>query len=165
MDNKENEELMFVEKPIRKPDKRVLGRMESWEDSDFQQFVPVQSGGSYKRSVVKSSGHAKLIKNEGENNSSYTLHVNYPGDDDNFADKMICDVNQALKSYVKKEVPLPTAKFVCNEENLKVWLSRERKKLCFHIELDSVGDINLIRKNFSSIVYDATRFINPKNFK
>lgn len=160
-----DEDLMFVEKPLRKPDSRVYGRLEKWENSDFQQFVPVASGTGPKREVVKSSGRAKLVRNDGEKDSSYSLYVSQDAHDDMFADKIIEDTMAVLKDFIKKEVKLPTAKFIHDDESIKMWKSKERNRVVLHCEIDSTLDKTLISKEWARISYEVSKLLYSTNFK
>lgn len=157
MEQKPDTELEFIEKPIRKPDRRVLGRLESWDDSDFKQFVPCASGTGVKRTVMKSSGRAKLVKNEGEKESSYSLLANYKASDANFAEKMIEDVSACLKPHLKKAPKLPSAKFVYEEEGLKIWQSREKKRICVYCEIDKEMEKNLMSSEWGRLSYEISK--------
>ena len=151
--------MEFIEKPLRKPDKRIVGRLEKWEDSDFQQFVPAQTGCGTKRTVMKSSGRTKLVKNEGEKECSFSLHSNVSSDEENFADKMLEESLSVLKPYIKKEVKLPNAKFIHDEENFKVWKSRDKKTICVHVELDPNENAALVAKEWNRVSYEVTKLL------
>lgn len=161
----ENGELVFVEKPLRKPDARVYGRLEKWNDSDFQQFVPTATGTGNKREVIKSSGRAKLVKNDGEKDKSYSLYVNRDANDERFADKMIDDVLAVLKDYIKKEVKLPNAKFIHDDEAIKMWRSVDRGRIVIHSEIDLNLDKNLISREWGRISYEVSKLLYSTNFK
>ena len=155
----EYSEMEFIEKPLRKPDKRIVGRLERWEDSDFQQFVPAQTGCGTKRTVMKSSGRTKLVKNEGEKDTSFSLHSNHSTEEDQFAEKMLDETLDVLKPYIKKEVKIPNARFLHDEEAFKVWASREKKSICIHAELDACLDSSLVAKEWNRISYEVTKIL------
>lgn len=159
------EDLQFVEKPLRKPDARIYGRLEKWTDSDFQQFVPTAIGTGQKREVVKSSGKCKLVKNEGEKESSYSLYVNADAKDDLFAEHMIDDIMSVLNTYIKKEVKVPTARFIHDEEAFKMWRSKERGKVVIHTELDMSLDKTLVSKEWARISYEVNKLLFSTKFK
>lgn len=161
----ENGELVFVEKPLRKPDSRIYGRLEKWSDSDFQQFVPAAVGSGNKREVVKSSGRAKLVKNEGEKESSYSLYANVNANDEQFANHILDDVMAVLKDHIKKEVKLPTARFIHDEDAFKVWRSMERGRVAIHAEIDMSLDKTLITKEWARISYEVNKLLYSTNFK
>jgi len=158
------DELDFVEKPTRKPDKKTFGQMQEWENG-FKQFVPSQKGDGPKKTVVKSSGRCKLVRNEGEKESSYSLLTNQPMTNENFASDMLDDVLTVLKPHLKKEVKVPTAKFLHDEKELKLWVSRERKALCVHVEIDMSLDTRLIATRWSGISYEVSKYINSNQIK
>ena len=160
----EDGELVFVEKPLRKADSRIYGRLEKWNDSDFQQFVPAAVGSGNKREVVKSSGRAKLVKNEGEKESSYSLYVNHDAKDEMFAEHMIEDVMSVLNSFIKKEVKLPNAKFIHDEEAFKMWRSKERGRIVIHSELDMTLDKTLVCKEWARISYEVNKLLFSTKF-
>lgn len=160
MEDKNVTELEFVEKPLRKPDRRIYGRMETWQDSDFQQFIPVAHGTGTKREVMKSLGRTKLIKNTGENQSSYSLLANVDAKDEHFADSLSEDVNRLLKPYLKNEPKLPSARFLLDEPNLKIWKSRERGKLVIHCEYDSSSGRAILSNKWNSTSVEVMKFIN-----
>ena len=137
------EELDFVEKPTKKPDKKTFGQLQEWENG-FKQFVPSVKGCGPKKEVVRTSGRCKLVKNEGEKESSFSILANQPATNENFASDLLDDVLTVLKPYQKKEVKVPTAKFLHDGKELKLWVSRERKALCVHVEIDMSLDTRLI---------------------
>lgn len=159
------EDLDFIEKPIRKPDARIYGRLEKWQDSDFQQFVPVAKGTGQKREVVKSAGRAKLIKNEGEKESSYSMYVNQDANDPLFAEKMMDDVVSVLKPFMKKEIKTPTARFIHDDEAFKMWRSKERKQIVIHAELDMTLDKTLVSKEWARISYEVNKLLFSTKIK
>jgi len=78
MEQKPDTELEFIEKPIRKPDRRVLGR-------------------------------------------------------------------------------LPSAKFVYEEEGLKIWQSREKKRICVYCEIDKEMEKNLMSSEWGRLSYEISK--------
>ena len=144
------EELDFVEKPTKKPDKKTFGQLQEWENG-FKQFVPSVKGCGPKKEVVRTSGRCKLVKNEGEKESSFSILANQPATNENFASDLLDDVLTVLKPYQKKEVKVPTAKFLHDGKELKLWVSRERKALCVHVEIDMSLDTRLIATRWSGI--------------
>ena len=159
MDKQIDTELEFIEKPLKKPDEKILGRLEKWNDTGFQQFVPVAHGTGTKKIVMGSANKAKLVKNEGEKESSYSLYCSCNASVEDFADKLLEDTAKVLKPHLKKDFRLPNAKFIRNEETLKVWKSRERKKLCFYVELDEQKDKALLSKDWSTVSYEISKIL------
>jgi hypothetical protein len=106
---------------------------------------------------MKSSGRAKPVKNEGEKESSYSLLANYKATDDNFAEKMIEDVSACLKPHLKKAPKLPSAKFVYEEEGLKIWQSREKKRICVYCEIDKEMEKNLMSSEWGRLSYEISK--------
>lgn len=166
-EEKQNEvldDLIFIEKPTRKPDRRILGRIEQWEGTDFQQFVPANVGTGPKRTVVKSTGKAKLVKNEGEKDSSYSLLLNEDSKNEFFAEKMLDDTVAVLKPYLKKEVKVPSARFIRDDENIKVWKRKDAKKIALHIELDGTLNKKLLVDEWSKLSYEIVKLLNTEKF-
>lgn len=166
MSDEQDKELEFVEKPIRKPDARIYGRLERWSDSEFQQFVPVAHGTGTKREVMKSAGRAKLVKNEGEKTSSYTLLANVDASDQQFAETLIDDTVKLLKPFVKKEVKIPSARFIVDGEAIKIWKSKERKKICVHLEMDASSTLAMLSQTWSHLSCEVIKYLmNSKLIK
>lgn len=158
------EELDFVEKPTKKPDKKTFGQLQEWENG-FKQFVPSVKGCGPKKEVVRTSGRCKLVKNEGEKESSFSILANQPATNENFASDLLDDVLTVLKPYQKKEVKVPTAKFLHDGKELKLWVSRERKALCVHVEIDMSLDTRLIATRWSGISYEVSKYINSNQIR
>ena len=76
-----------------------------------------------------------------------------------FSEKMLDETLDVLKPYIKKEVKIPNARFLHDEEAFKVWTSREKKAICIHAELDSSLDNSLVAKEWNRISYEVTKIL------
>jgi hypothetical protein len=163
-ETKNLEDLTFVEKPTKKADKRTLGVLEEWEGTGFKQFIPRASGTGNKKTVVKSNGRCKLVKNEGEKESSFTIMANQSSGNANYAESLMEDVYQTLKPMLKKDFTLPVCKFAVDHNGLKVWHSKKRKKICVYVEMEAGLSGSVLAAEFQNYAYEVHRKLFDKKF-
>lgn len=152
-DNLSMEGMDFLpeEKPTRKPDMKTLGRLFQWKDSEYKVFVPSKAKDQPTREVIKTSRGVTYYKNEGEKNSSYSVHCNVDASVKDPAAELLQRVQEQLGPLCKKEPQINVANFIVDTPELKVWKRKKEKKLLLRIELDmkmSAGDMqtNLLKK-------------------
>ena len=68
----------YVSRPRRKPDSTTKGKLNEWNNG-YKEFIP-QGQKASNRNMLRQLGNSSYYKSEGEKESSYTFHVNVPGD-------------------------------------------------------------------------------------
>ena len=132
----------YVSRPRRKPDSSTKGKLNEW-DNGYKEFIPSGTGES-KRNVLKQLGPSSFYKTEGQKESSYSIHVNVPGDS---ADPVgeAYDIMKVLTEGQRKSEPtLPEGEgrmLFDNGENLKVWLDTAKGKVSILTQLDCSPNI------------------------
>ena len=118
--------VTYVSRPRRKPDVTTKGKLNEWNNG-YKEFIP-QGQKASNRNMLRQLGNSSYYKSEGEKESSYTFHVNVPGDS---ADPVgeAYDIMKVLTEGQCKTAPkLP--------EGLKVWLDTESGKVSILTQLD-----------------------------
>lgn len=130
--------VTYVSRPRRKPDVTTKGKLNEWSNG-FKEFIP-QGQKASNRNMLKQLGNSSYYKSEGEKESSYTFHVNVPGDS---ADPVgeAYDIMKVLTEGQRKSEPkLPEGgegrMLYENCQGLKVWLNTESGKVSILTELD-----------------------------
>ena len=137
-----SDQATYVSRPRRKPDSTTKGKLNEW-DNGYKEFIP-QGQKASNRNMLKQLGNSSYYKSEGEKESSYTFHVNVPGDS---ADPIgeAYDIMKVLTEGQRKSEPtLPEGEgrmLFDNGENLKVWLNTESGKVSILAELECSPDI------------------------
>ena len=130
-------EDIFVNRPQRKPDSTVKGRLLKWEDCDYVAFEPQKSKEAPARTVLKEQRGGSYYKNEGEKENSYSLHLNVDGSEKDPAGALLDKAANILKPYLKKEPKLEAKSFLEDSAELKVWHRKKDRQLCAMIVIDS----------------------------
>lgn len=132
----------YVSRPRRKPDVTTRGKLNEW-DNGFKEFVP-QGQKASNRNMLKQLGNSSYYQSLGEKESSFTFHVNVPGDS---ADPVgeAYDIMKVLTEGQRKSEPtLPEGEgrmLFDNGENLKVWLDTAKGKVSILTQLDCSPNI------------------------
>ena len=133
----------YVSRPRRKPDVTTKGKMNEWSNG-FKEFIP-QGQKASNRNMLKQLGNSSYYKSEGEKVSSYTFHVNVPGDS---ADPVgeAYDIMKVLTEGQRKSEPtLPEGgegrMLFDNGENLKVWLDTAKGQVSILTQLECSPNI------------------------
>lgn len=127
----------YVSRPRRKPDSTTKGKLNEWNNG-YKEFIP-QGQKASNRNMLRQLGNSSYYKSEGEKESSYTFHVNVPGDS---ADPVgeAYDIMKVLTEGQRKTEPkLPEGEgrmLYEDSQGLKVWLNTENGKLSILAELD-----------------------------
>ena len=120
----------YVSRPRRKPDVTTRGKLNEW-DNGFKEFVP-QGQKASNRNMLKQLGNSSYYQSLGEKESSFTFHVNVPGDS---ADPVgeAYDIMKVLTEGQRKSEPtLPEGEgrmLFDNGENLDCNQNIERRLL------------------------------------
>ena len=69
----------YLSRPKTKPAETLRGKLNKW-DNGYAEFIPMGSKPS-NRSMLKQLGGSSFYKNEGEKESSYSLHLNVDAKD------------------------------------------------------------------------------------
>ena len=138
MKNDQEQEQQYGPRPTAKPAERIPGRLIRWEGTDYMEFQPQQKSTVQTRSMLRETKQLSYYRNEGKRDSSYSLHVNVSGDEQDPAAVIIDRVQTELAPLAKKEVKLPQrVKYLADEDGLKVWHRKQDKRLCCYIEIDT----------------------------
>lgn len=128
----------YQNRPKGKPSERILGRLVRWEGTDYVEFQPQGKKETATRKMMKETKNLSFYRNEGQKDSSYSLHVNVSGDSEDPAADIMERVQQELAPLAKTEPKMPTnTKFLRDTPELKVWHRKKDKRLCCHIEIDT----------------------------
>ena len=128
----------YISRPKTKPAETLKGKLNKW-DNGYAEFIPMGSKPS-NRSMLKQLGGSSFYKNEGEKESSYSLHLNVDAKD--CADPVAALHEQFLfltESEQKQKPKLPDGsqgRMLLDTENLKIWLDSECGKLSILTELE-----------------------------
>lgn len=161
MDNEEK----LVEKPLGKPIERIAGRLLKFEGTDYVEFRPTMKRETESRNIIKQSKGISYYENKGEKDNSYSLHVNVGSDCKDPASEILSRVQDTLAPLTKKEPKLPTAKFLIDKENLKVWSRKGKKELCAMITLDFSKPVPFVSSQLFALSQEINKIINSNGKK
>lgn len=161
MDNEEK----LVEKPLGKPIERIAGRLLRFEGTDYVEFRPVAKKETETRNVIKSGKGISFYENKGEKDNSYSLHVNVGSDCKDPASEILSRVQDTLAPLTKKEPKVPTAKFLIDKEELKLWSRKDKKQLCAMIVLDFSKPAPFVSSQLFSLSQEINKIINSNGKK
>lgn len=135
----------YVSRPRRKPDHSVKGTMKTWIGTNYCEFHPTGTRES-NRTMFKQIGPSSFCKNEGQKESSYSIHINVDGESQDPVAEMY-DIFMHLTEEQRKELPkLPEGSqgrmLLDNGAGLKIWLDSERGKLSILTELECSAQID-----------------------
>lgn len=149
----------YEQRPLAKPSSSTRGRLLRWEDTDYCEFVPVAHDEKTRRTMLKSGRRAQYYKNEGEKESSYTLHVNVPSTEIDPASALMDEAIKTLKSQMKDEPKITVKKFVIDQKQLKVWEDRKEKKLVARLEINTGLHQSLMMQEVSDIFKEVYKTV------
>lgn len=127
----------YVSRPRRKPDVTTKGKLNEWSNG-FKEFIP-QGQKASNRNMLKQLGNSSYYKSEGEKDSSYTFHVNVPGDSADPVGEAYNIMKVLTDGQRKSEPKLPEGEgrmLYEDSQRLKIWLNTENGKLSILAELD-----------------------------
>lgn len=127
----------YVSRPRRKPDVTTKGKLNEWSNG-FKEFIP-QGQKASNRNMLKQLGNSSYYKSEGEKESSYTFHVNVPGDSADPVGEAYNIMKVLTDGQRKSEPKLPEGEgrmLYEDSQRLKIWLNTEGGKLSILTELD-----------------------------
>jgi len=123
----------FLSRPKTKPAETLKGKMNKWENG-YAEFVPSGTRESNRR-MLKQLGNSSFYKNEGEKESSYSLHLNVDAKD--CADPVGALFEQFLHLTEGERKVKPTLPEGCegrmlydNGGSLKVWHDTAKGEVC-----------------------------------
>lgn len=150
------EEVLTEARPAGKPVARLRGIMEKYENESLV-FLPSQRGSGRKPTPIKRGKNYSYVKHEGEKTSSYTYSINIPAETVDPAAEIIEQTAKNLKDKTTREPQLPaTAKYLHETENVKIWKSAKRRKVCILVEF---GD-DLTKAKFLSEFWKQMTDVN-----
>ena len=133
----------YQSRPRRKADHSVKGTMKTWNGTNYCEFHPVGTRES-NRTEIKRVGDSSFCKNEGQKESSYSLHLNVDGESQDPVAEMY-DLFMHLTEDQRKALPkLPEGsqgRMLLDNGVLKIWLDIERGKLSILTELECSANI------------------------
>lgn len=161
MINQEN----FEQRPQRKPDESIGGRLLRWKDSDYTVFAPRMKRDEPAQTVVKESKGFKFYKNEGKKESSYSVHATIDAQTPDPANALVEKVLTGLGSELKEEPKIRAAKFLENQEGYMVWTAERNKKLKVLLTLDLGEESDLLSRRVLERATDLLGIIGRRMWK
>ncbi len=150
-------------RPRRKPDASLRGHMHVWREEGLYEFASNKERPEMKREVMHNHGGVKLAKTQGEKESSYILTVKVSGDSEDPYGHLMERVATELKGKAKKEVQIPNANFLVNQEGkLQVWKRRKENKICAFITLDASVDRSIMMADLLEKVAKINQVISKE---
>lgn len=135
---KTTDKTTIVSRPRRKPDSSVKGKLNRWNNTDYCEFVPAGTRES-NRTELKRMGDSSFCKNEGQKESSYSIHINVDGSSADPVNEAREIFNVLTADQAKQKPKLPEGsqgRMLLDNEVLKIWLDSERGKLSILTELE-----------------------------
>lgn len=128
----------YLARPRRKPDNTTKGKLNEW-DNGYKEFIP-QGQKASNRNMLKQLGNSSFYKSEGEKDSSYTFHVNVPGDTVDPVGEAYDILRVLTEGHCKSAPSMPEGSegrmLYDDGQTLKVWLDTKGGKVSILTELD-----------------------------
>ena len=156
------EDINYVTRPKTKPDVTTKGKMNQWNNG-YAEFVPAGSKPS-NRTLLKQLGNSSFYKTEGTKDSSYSLHLNVDGKSEDPVGEMLDQFLLLTADERKKTPKLPEGsegRMLLSNDNLRIWLDREKHKVSILAELECDSNIErMLLQSESQMNVTIARFRN-----
>ncbi|MCR5781047.1 MAG: hypothetical protein K6G70_10985 [Bacteroidaceae bacterium] len=133
----------FITRPKTKPQETLKGKLNKW-DNGYAEFIPTGTRES-NRKMLKQLGGSSFYKNEGEKESSWSLHLNVDAKDCEDPVAALHDQFLYLTEGEQKQKPqMPEGsegRMLLDAQNVKVWLDAETQKITILAQLDCTPSI------------------------
>ena len=133
----------YQSRPRRKPDCSIRGTMKRWNGTEYCEFHPTGSKES-NRTMIKQIGPSSFCKNEGQKESSYSIHINVDGSSADPVNEAREIFNVLTTEHAKQKPTISQSglgRMLLDNEVLKIWLDSERGKVSILTELECSGNI------------------------
>lgn len=148
-------------RPRRKPDASLRGHMHVWQEEGLYEFAANKERPEMKRDVKHNHGGVKIAKTQGEKESTYILTAKVDGNSEDPYGDLMAKVASELKSKAKREVQIPNANFLINQEGkLQVWKRRRENELCVFLTLDASVEKSVMLANLLDEVANINKCIS-----
>ena len=133
----------YITRPKTKPDLTLKGKLNEWQNG-YREFIPVGSKPS-NRTMFKQVGPSSFCKNEGQKESSYSIHINVDGASADPVNEAREIFNLLTADQAKQKPKLPDGSqgrmLFDNGEGLQIWHDTEANKLTILTQLECTADI------------------------
>jgi len=138
------ENITYVTRPKGKPDVTTKGKLNEWANG-YKEFVP-QGQKPSNRTMVRQLGNSSFYRNEGEKESSWSLHLNVDAKDCADPVGALYEQFELLTAAQRKTEPkLPEdsqGRMLFDDgQGLQVWLDTAKGKLSILATLNCSTDI------------------------
>ena len=133
----------YVTRPKTKPDLTLKGKLNEWQNG-YREFIP-QGQKPSNRTMFKQVGPSSFCKNEGQKESSYSIHINVDGSSADPVNEAR-EIFNVLTADQAKQKPTLNEKgqghmLFDNGEGLQIWHDTEANKLTILTHLECSADI------------------------
>ena len=139
VDSKENR---YITRPKTKPDSSQKGKLNQWNNG-YAEFIP-QGSKESNRTMIKQIGPSSFCKNEGQKESSYSIHINVDGSSADPVNEAREIFNVLTAEHAKQKPTISQSglgRMLLDNEVLKIWLDSEHGKVSILTELECSGNI------------------------
>jgi hypothetical protein len=156
------QDIIYVSRPKTKPDVTTKGKLNEWANG-YREFIP-QGQKENQREMLKQLGGSSFYKTVGKKDSSYSLHLNVDGKSEDPVGEML-DQFLVLTEGERKQTPkLPEGsegRMLLSNDNLRIWLDREKHKVSILAELECDSNIErMLLQSESQMNVTIARFRN-----
>ncbi len=145
------EDIIYVTRPKTKPDVTTKGKLNEWSNG-YREFIP-QGQKENQREMLKQLGGSSFYKTVGKKDSSYSLHLNVDAKSEDPVGEML-DQFLLLTEGERKQTPkLPEGsegRMLLSNDNLRIWLDREKHKVSILAELECDSNIERMLLQYES---------------
>ncbi len=145
------QDIIYVSRPKTKPDSTTKGKLNEWSNG-YREFIP-QGQKENQREMLKQLGGSSFYKTVGKKDSSYSLHLNVDGKSEDPVGEML-DQFLVLTEGERKQTPkLPEGsegRMLLSNDNLRIWLDREKHKVSILAELECDSNIERMLLQYES---------------
>jgi len=152
---------VYGERPRRKPDTIVTGRLQVWQEEGQYYFDERKPHPEMKREVIHNRNGVKLSKSAGKKESSYQLSVSCNGDVTDPEGLLMSKLITEIGPRLKKEPKVQAKNFLVDDSGkFQVWQNKTQKTLNVFISLDATKHKELLYNELFNHMTEINRILS-----
>lgn len=133
----------YITRPKGKPDMTTKGKLNEWNNG-YKEFIP-QGQRPTNRTMLKTLGNSSFYRNEGEKESSWSIHLNVDGRSEDPVAEAFEQFKVLTAEQQKQKPSLPDGSqgrmLLDDGKGLQIWLDTEKGKVSILATLDCGKDV------------------------
>lgn len=152
---------VYGERPRRKPDTIMTGRLQVWQEEGQYYFDERKPHPEMKREVIHNRNGVKLSKSAGKKESSYQLTVSCNGNVTDPEGLLMSKLITEIGPRLKKEPKVQAKNFLVDDSGkFQVWQNKTQKTLNVFISLDATKHKELLYNELFNHMTEINRILS-----